>query len=189
MSNEIFVLSTNKSKFLSHIYVVNTDCDVKINDAEYANITKTVGNSAYEFIMQFKKVESIEKLIESIENQLKQISNMSNPCLQVPVQSIVSISCAVVSCTCTGTGAGNTMQYFSNDFYDSLTSLYGKLCNVWKCPHTLEQLVLQLPNVRQTLETERTALSVLADTFRVYTSKYYAIKAYRMDVDSFLNNI
>jgi hypothetical protein len=64
--------------FFEYLSYVTTECDIFMTDAEFDTLKKLVARQSYEFIMQFKKVELIESLINSVNYQLSQILKNQN---------------------------------------------------------------------------------------------------------------
>ena len=191
--NDITVVTNdNKQTFTKYLQSITVECDVNMSNTDYEVLSKLVGRQAYEFVMQLKKVESIEALVSSIESQLQQILNMNNACLSTVTNSTAvatpapdQASQTVPTCTCSQSFA----KYFPDKFYDSLNDLYKKLSNVWKCPYPPNQLAVQLGEIKKTLVEETNSLTTLSCSLQSNATKYYMVKSYRLDVENFLQQL
>lgn len=189
LENQIQINKTlgdrNYSIYMDYLYYVNIQQNLEIQTEEFNTLKQSCAKISYDFIMQLKKVESIQNLITSINNQLTQINTMTNQCLAI-ISEVITQQPLTPSCNCEAL-MKLQRKFFENKYYKCLDNMYNKLNNIWQCPHPRDQLVQQLNAINQVYEAEKTQLNTLAITLSNSLTKYYMIKNYRETIETCLN--
>ena len=163
VQSEDFTL-IKKNIFIDSLIIVEVTQDNIMKKDEYLKQQSLCAKNTYSYVEQLKKVQSIQKLIDSINKAIESVSNSVSDSITFPINTCLASMCQALlnPCTVSVVIQSNQPIYFSDDIYREINRMYNSIKTNWNCPYSKDSLITNIQSIKTSLLEETTKLEVCA---------------------------